>query len=241
MSFVAGDLSEKSVVNVSVSKSGGPSLTASRVFVPVMLDMILEADTYTPSFYKGRSLPIKDASVRIVTVLNGTPLNPSEYAYKWSLGNTVLFGGPVRGKMTAEMTMPSFSNKRLWVEVFDQKGILVAENSMILEFFEPELFFYEESPLRGLVGRAIGEEWLMKGEETTFTAVPYYFNVPLISGDTHYDWEINNKNVYPDFKTPNKFSVQKPEDGDSFWLSLEMITSIGIPQFVKNEFKLLFR
>ena len=107
MTFETGGLGETSVVNVAVSREGAPTLTVTRVYYPALVDMIVEAETYIPSFYKGRALPSKDSDIRVVTVLNGLPKSPSQYAYKWMLGTQVLFGGPVRGKTTAEITGPT--------------------------------------------------------------------------------------------------------------------------------------
>lgn len=61
--------------------------------------------------------------------------------------------------------MPLYS-KDLVVEVLNESGNTVSSQSMDLEAVQPELHFYEWSPLRGLYQRELSNPFALIGEET---------------------------------------------------------------------------
>lgn len=238
MTFVAGDIGERSTVGVLVTQGNGITITDEKVFVPVLVDLVLEADTYVPYFYKGRALPSAEADIRVITLVHDSS-GVTTYTYKWSLAGSVLFGGPVRGKSVAELKMPQFDNKRLSVEVSDSSGNMIAENSIVLRNEDPKLLFYEENPLRGLVERAVSGRLSLLGEETTVFGEPYYLNTSELGTHTEFEWSVSGRSV-PSGASPNEVTLRKTGNGGSAQIALEVVADGLLPQFVKRSFELLF-
>lgn len=240
VTFVSGNLGEKTTVRVSVAQASGVSLTSTKTIAPAIVDMILEADTYVPYFYKGRALPSSNAGVRVVALVHGgTGADRSTYSYKWQLGTSVLFGGAVRGKYVAELVMPQFDRKPLTVEVSDSGGNVVAKNSIILVNQDPELLFYEENALRGHLGRAIMGELPLLGEETTVFGEPYYLSKNVLGSGANFSWKINNRLTTPN-TTPNSLTLQKSGSGGTVGVELDVVVEGDVPQRVKDSFLLTF-
>lgn len=129
-------------VKVVLSRPKAPTLTKTIHITPNIVDIILEAKTYIPPFYKGRALPSSESLIRAIALLhNSSGGIKTTYTYKWSLDDTVLFGGPMKGKYILEQPVPLFGGSQLTVEVFDTNNVPVGKKSIGIEPVEPELYF----------------------------------------------------------------------------------------------------
>ena len=167
-----GNLGKNTTVRVALSRAGSPVLTTSLSLTPSQVDIILESTTYVPRFYKGRALPTRDSMMRATAVVHdGTATPDSSYVYQWSLDSTVLMGGQTKGKRTIDIQMPHYDDLDLFVEVYKPTGELIGRGAVLLLAVEPELHFYESSPLRGLSERELFSPFSLIGEEACHT--PY--------------------------------------------------------------------
>lgn len=240
-SFTAGSIGEKTTLRAVVTLREGKVLSVTRVVSPALVDLIIESDTYVPPFYKGRSLPSREADMRAIAVVHdGSGVADSTYTYKWSLSNSVLFGGPVGGKNVAELTIPRYDNKRLTVEVFDEDGSPVAKNSVVLRTQEPELHFYELNPLRGLGQKALGSQYVLLGEESTISGEPYYLS-PDDLDEVNVSWKLDGQSANSVEGRPNQLTLERVGEGSvRARVGLEIITNALLPQFVRGALDLVF-
>ena len=234
-----GKLGQKTTVKATIARPTGAPLSASITLTPVAVAIILEAQTYTPTFYTGRPLPSMDAPMRAIAVVQtGTPVSPATYSYTWSLDTTVLGGGAIKGKHVLDFTMPRYDRKSLSVQVYDQNGILVGRSSVTLDAEEPELLFYEQSPLRGLQEKVIASPFPLLGDEVTLYGEPYYLH--RVS-DADYSWTIDGSEATPDTNTPNAITLQSLGTTGNANIDLEVVTRAKIPQFVSGGFNLFLQ
>lgn len=239
ITITTGDLGERLEILATVTQASGLTLKSTLVLYPVVVDVILEAQTYTPYFYKGRSLPTGNSKVRaVVLVHGGPPQKDSEYTYRWMVSESVLFGGPVKGRRVAEFIMP-YGRKDLVVEVFSSDGTSIAKKKLELKEFEPELLFYEESALRGHLEKALLEEVPMLGGDKTIYGEPYYLSAGPFDFDTTFSWKINNQKTIPN-TAPNSITFQKTGSGGFSNIDLEVVVEKDMPQSVRNSFRLVF-
>lgn len=188
-----GPLGRAVPVRTDVAVPGSGTFTLQRTVVPTAIDLIVEADTYTPPFYKGRSLPAPDEPVTAVVIpYVGANTNAGALVYTWRLGGTVLFGGPVLGKTHARFTMPK-RQSILSVQVATQNGTPVGEQAVVLKSASPEMYFYEDNPLRGLNFRTIGEQLTLVEEETTVRAEPYFVARDIFARSPDLQWTIGGQ------------------------------------------------
>jgi len=195
MTLTTGPFGTSQSVRATITPQNGGTVIVQETIAPSQIDMIVEADTRVPSFYKGRALPASDEPVSI-TAIPHIPgyINTSGLMYKWTLGSTVLFGGPVRGKTTASFTMPK-RQSTLFLEITNANGTVLGGEAISLKPATPELYFYEHNPLRGITERALSDTLTLVDTETTVRAEPYFvaqniFDVGPIAG-----WTIDGQNA----------------------------------------------
>jgi hypothetical protein len=219
-----GPLGESFDVKVVLSRNGTRLFMDSIKIAPVQVDLILEADTYVPYFYHGKALPSGDSAIRAIAIVNDGKNTPaSSYTYKWSEGATVLLGGPIVGKNVLDYILSRYDKKVLSVEVSDKQGILVGQKSILLSTNEPELLFYENSPLRGHVVTLYGE--------------PFFINTK--PQNTDFAWKINGEETVSQDELPNSITLTRTEGTGDIIAKLKVITHAPVPQFIERAFRLV--
>ncbi|MFZ2253153.1 MAG: hypothetical protein WAW13_03200 [Minisyncoccia bacterium] len=239
--ITTGDLGKSTNVRVALSRAGGSVLTTSLSLTPSQVDIILESDTYIPQFYKGRALPTRDSMMRATAVVHDGKATPdSSYVYQWSLDSTVLMGGQTKGKRTIDIQMPHYDNLDLFVEVYTSTGELIGRGAVLLLAVEPELHFYENSPLRGLSERELSSPFRLIGEEATIYGEPYFIDSPMRENDATFTWMIDYEPVPHDSSLPNALTLRKVGGAGKAEIDFSVVTRGGIPQFVQKAFQLIF-
>lgn len=185
-------LGTKDTITVKLARPDvAATLSAGLTLNPISVDVILEADSYTPYFYLGKPLPSRGSTVRAIAfVHDGSSTNESAYTYKWTLENTVIDGGALKGKRAITFEYPQYVNTGLLLDVYDASGTHVARYNKILVDYVPEILLYEQSPLRGLSRRDIGTNYFATANNANILAEPYYLKTTSLSSMS-YTWKSN--------------------------------------------------
>jgi hypothetical protein len=234
LTIEAGAVGTEQTVQAILRQANG-EVSTSVVIRPTVVDLVLESETYVPSFYKGRALPNRNGTVRAIALVHdGETHTANTYAYRWTLGEDVLFAGPVLGKQSVSFDMPLF-NKNLSVEVFDASGKSVGRSAMILDAVEPELHFYEWSPLKGLYQRELSDPFVLIGEETVVYGEPYFVTRSPEGEMASFAWRVNGAPVTPNTLLPQALTIQKALGtvGDT---TLRVITNGRVPAVLEKGF-----
>ncbi len=241
MPFTTGDLGDNQTITVKVAPPNNQSLTLTHTIKPSEVDVVLEAQTYVPAFYKGRALPSGESVVRVVAIPHTSPsASLSSLTYEWTQGETVLFGGPIKGKYSADVTMSRFEDDYLRVRITNPSGEVVGGKTILLIPVQPELHFYEENPLRGLSSRAIHTSLILIGDETTIHAEPYFMATDLTSNTVKFDWNINDVAVTTNQADAHTLTLRRVGNGGSTDVGVNALTSTVIPQYVQKTFTIMF-
>jgi len=182
------------------------------------VDLIYEANTYTPPFYKGTSIftPQSTITVYALTDLleNGAKINKKDIVYRWYKNEMYLSSMSGAGKDSAvfysEILTRPF-NVRVVAESVNSD--LKAEKSIYVKPKSPQVVLYENNPLFGnIFEKALTGTFNFDREAVGITAVPYYFNIDEInSGNLKYSWYENGKRIddetfggYINYLNPNR-------------------------------------
>lgn len=150
------------------------------------VDLVIEADTYKPSFYRGRAEPTMGNQVRLVAVPLGR--SPTDFTYQWSIdGRALPSTGPV-----ATFSEMFKQRPRVSVSVIDSNGALFARAEEVVELSRPEVIFYEENVLRGHGSRAIRDSHTLIGDEGVIRAEPYFVGLGTSPSSYRATWKVNN-------------------------------------------------
>ena len=238
--LTVGAIGDTTNVSAVVKSPSLPEFTVRKTIAPSAVDLIVEASTYVPAFYKGRALPSGESPAHIVAIPHIAGVtDPSSLTYRWEYSGSVLLGGPIRGKQSVDVIVSKYTGGYVIVTVMNGKGESVARKSIRLEAMEPELHFYEENPLRGLSERAIVNSFILVGDETLIHGEPYFMNTKLTDGGTNFEWTING-NPAQNQADPHTITLQRTGGAGHASIGLRAITTTRIPQYVQGNFTISF-
>lgn len=205
----AGAVGEEAVVKAVLKRSDSTSVTLTKSFTPLYIDIIAEPETHVPGFYEGRPLPSPGSTVRLTALLdNGTTLNPANYVFLWKVNQTVLEGGPLRARNTITFTMPQDSYTVVSLQVSKPDGTIVGKRSTIIPVTNPQIHFYEVNALYGIDSKSLSK-FNMIGNSASIIAEPYYLDSRTFNTPNVLEWKINNNKVLGDQVNPYAITLEK--------------------------------
>jgi len=237
----AGTLGTTKTVTAITTLPSGARLTASYTLTPMRVDMLIEADTLTPAFYKGRALPSSGSPVRVTAVpFTGQARSPESYSYKWTVGSDIAGGGSHFGKNSVTFSSGFEKSVKVSVDVMDSNGGVITKKTIYVPIIEPELHFYEINPLRGMSEIAIGRNYIFVGDEVRVRAEPYYMSSNLLSQDPHREWKIEGRTANNPSADPQEITLRKEGDRGSFTLEFHIRNLRQLLQGVKDSVTINF-
>lgn len=203
--FIAPDSGETAVVKFTAKKEGGGVLSREFPFTPSGVDILWEAQTYTPPFYKGKSLFTRQSSMVFVAIPNlvnpatGQKIPDNELVYKWEKSGSVIQDQSGYGRNTVRLTSDIISRPfemTVTVSAVNVEGLKARQRLTVVPF-EPELLLYENNPVYGIIfEKALLGDFEINRDEIEISAVPYHFSTSERDDvDLQYKWLLNNKQV----------------------------------------------
>lgn len=204
----AGEIGVVQNITAKVTLQSGDIIDVKHTVTSNRVDLLVEADTVVPPFYKGRSLPSSGSNVQATALVFTKPQQPQNaFVYVWKLNGQIQNGGGVLGDNTFSFT-PSFEDRAtLEVSVLGKDGVVIAQDSQIIPIVKPELVFYEKNPLRGQLFTALKDAYLFIGDEITVRAEGYFMSKNLLGTTILREWKVNNKVVQSDEAEPNELTL----------------------------------
>lgn len=228
--FTNGFLGTKTSITVIIDTQEGVHIERVFTFQPALVDIMWEADTYTPPFYRGKALPTSKSSITLVAIPQLTVdgkkiLDPNSFIYTWSKDRRVLGKQSGFGKQSITITAPLlFQNSHIKVVVTSFGGSLTAKKEMFVVTGEPQILFYQKHPLEGvLYNKALRGIISLTDEEITLRAEPYFFSKDsLKSGDLDFLWSLNGK-PFNSGDTQNEATLRQTGETGTAQVRLEVV------------------
>lgn len=206
--LVAKGNGQKTSIVVLVTSSDGVRSSTSKEILSNSVDIIIEPASYTPPFYKGKSLFTNQGVARIVAIPNifvdNKKIDSKNLIYKWQKDGINLSQLSGKGKDSISVTggVP-INNIDVNLDVLDSSGNILTTNSVEITSTDPKIIFYENNALYGtFYNKAISSDYFMGlKEELNITAKPFYFGVDSdSSSNLLYKWFVNGNPVILDSK-----------------------------------------
>lgn len=201
-SFKTGNVGSISLIKAVIKTKEGETIEKTLVVRPAGVDILWEADSYTPPFYKGKALYSYQSLVTVIALPNmvnssGTKINPDNLIYKWTKDGKVLGGVSGYGKSKFSFSKSILSRPdEIEVEVTSTDKKIKASGNIIIEPIEPKTVIYENNPLYGIIyEKAISGEFKLNGNEITLITTPYFFGKNDVGEAIKYDWRMNGKSI----------------------------------------------
>lgn len=220
----AGPLGDSAIVRVDTTLATGATISNSKTITITQVDMLVEADTLVPSFYKGLPLPSSGSVTRVTAIpfLGAGSADPSSYSYTWKVGDTVVSGGSQYGKNSVTFTSGFQKSIEVSVDIYDNTGALVTKKTTIVPIAEPALYFYEVNPLSGIIERTLGKGYIMSGQEMTVRAEPYFMDRRFMLGPHLTEWKLNNTTITNPSDDEQEIVLRRSGQSGSFTISYQV-------------------
>lgn len=238
---VTGALGTQKTVELRAVSESGISILARTSLIPTITDIIIEADTYTPIFYRGRALPIAQSPLTAtVLFMNGSNKTPQSYSYRWTLDGDVVSGGALRGGYRTTIPTRRFQTGYISVEVLDGTGLVVGKNSITIKPTAPKTYLYEINPLRGVIQRALLSDFYLTEGTTDVLAEPYFMNIKNVS-DALFTWRLNKKQISNGNTDANRLTLNADGGSGSGVLELQVLSKDLLPQQTLSRLSIFFQ
>lgn len=231
----------KSTKIEAVLQSGSTASTLTTTITPQYIDLLVEPQTKSPAFYKGRSLPSIGSLVQVTALLSDTTLSSNDLLYTWRLNNTVLNGGAIRGGTKTIFTIPMGQLHLVSVDIAKLDGTLVTQRTVEIPSVTPHVRFYEHNALYGLIKRSFTNNTLT-GSTITLKAEPYHLDLQTYNNPDVLTWEIDGKDTINTNTNPYEITLTRPYEGfaGSSRVSFHVRNLTQLLQGGEGEFRLNF-
>lgn len=247
--FTTGNLGEETILQIKVVSREGETSDYTYNIKPVEVDLVWQAESLVPPFYKGKPLfshqsKITFIAIPHVTDTKGAEVDPKKLIYKWSLNGSVVEWVSGYGKDSYSFTGSLISRPiSVKVEVTSPNSNINGIANVQVRPVEPQIVFYERNPLYGIQYQKAftGTVDMKDPKEITILGMPLYAgtNNP-ISPDLTYKWSVNGATIN---NAPNQnIQVFRKKDGQvgTAKISLSVENPQKILQFVDGYFNLKF-
>ena len=215
-SFKAGPIGKETKIEIKINLLSGASFSKAFTLNPASIDLVWEANSYAPPFYKGKALHSRQGNLKIVAmpefVKNGRRVASENLIYEWSNGVDVYQNQNGYGKSVLILNGSILGQTdKIEVLVTDPINNLVAEAFLDVSPSDPEIVFYRNDPYYGLIfDTAIVGSFDLKSEEVQIFAAPYYFT-KKDAGSLKYEWQLNSQTA-PSLSGSRTAIFRKPEN-----------------------------
>lgn len=208
--------SGQSTVTLNITPKDQPLISRVFVFNPSNVDLLWQAETYTPPFYKGKALFSPESSVTMVAIpnfINGTTrTNDSNVVYKWSIDREVQGDYSGYGKNSFQYTSDILSlDTEIEIEAYPssqqtRKGV----GSALLSTKNAFLLFYEDNPTNGVMFNYSLKNQVNLGtrNESKISAFPFNSSSNSKSSGLEYTWYVNSEKIDIPLST-NTITIKK--------------------------------
>lgn len=242
--FSVGKLGSSNFLTVSITTSGGEQLQKSITLRPADIDILWQADTYTPYAYKAKQLisPLSNVLVAAIPnfVFQNKKTEPVNLLFEWYLNNEIKIVGWGRDSFTFKTGLFKDENYDIKVRISNANKTLIQEKIIRLAARNPQINFYEYDPLEGIkLQLAVSDFNTQAGGYVQFIAEPYFVPNNQLN-NLVYEWLMNGQkiNAEPPFNIVN-FSSE-PGATENVFINLT-ISFKNLLEKVSNSFNIAIK
>ena len=214
-SFNSGNSSFQTNLEVKIETISGSTINKKITISPSDIDMLWQSyNTYTPPFYRGKSLASAEGSVKVVAIPSNQ--NPAGLNYKWKQDDKSKqdSSGYEKNYFIYTNSFLEDSNT-VEVAVSDLFGNNIGLNTISITPGNPKILFYEKNTMLGIKWEKALSQISINTNGNSIVAEPYFFsNKNLSSEGYQFNWFLNGEQIQTTSKQKNILSI-KPEAGQS--------------------------
>jgi hypothetical protein len=249
LDVTAGALGTESVVSVRIKEPDGTLYSASTSIIPTHIDVLVDSDSYTPPFYRGRAQPSAGTQMRLQARVyfkraNESLVPTSSIIYTWSRNGEII--GSVSGLGRSTITIPSptlYGVDTIMVRAVSIDNTFSGSASIRIASVEPVLNLYQNHPLFGILyHQAMGAQTAIPDSEMTFAAIPYFAHIQN-PNDSHlrYTWHVNDIPVTGSATHANEITINTDKSRGSATIKLSVVHSSNLFMSAVGTWRVAFK
>lgn len=197
------------------------------------------ADTYAPSSYQGKNLPVSDSFIKVTAIPTfSLPMDIKTLNFNWFIDGN--FSRDASGYGKSILNFQNYKNANSYYEIklriLYSDSRLLAEKTITIKTVKPEIIFQNaEEPMNGLNIINPDQALYMSSNKTfSLMALPLFFNIRNIS-DLNFTWQFDNQTFEdPAKKNQNIFNIVVGKVSAIVEKTLNLTVTNKNSQFEKN-------
>jgi len=218
----AGNIGSQLVLSVYVVSKEGKYVEKTITIKISDVDLLWEANTYIPPFYKGKAKPVWGTDVKITAITNGLG-ERKKLIYDWEKNYKKDVNASGMGKDSYTLFLNGEADhETVQLTVTDPISGYSTKKKLNIWPDEVEIVFYEETKEGNIIfQKTLDKEIFLEKRDLIVRVEPYYIPIAKIN-QAETDWKLNNKTI-SNFTKPNNTGISVPENthGQAF-LSLNI-------------------
>lgn len=163
---------------------------------PAVIDLLWEAQTAVPPFYKGKALPSHESFIKTLAIpYFGTTTPSTEVKFSWKKNKTISIGDGINIISAGLFGAWEKTSTNIQVNATHRNQTAVAQVN--IPSFVPSLQFYEISPTQGiLTNESLNGSPVRNSSEISLKAIPFGFSSSDRSkSKIQYKWKAGKKEI----------------------------------------------
>ncbi len=236
----AGAVGSSLKILISIVTAGGQTFQKTLAIQPADIDLIWQASSYVPPFYQGKALYPHQGLITFTAIPNvsangNVAKSIGTYTYTWKKDGDVLSDFSGYGKSTFSLRGTIISRPfTIAVDVSTAQGVLIGQATATVQPQVPQIAFYENNPLLGVLYNKNLKNITMQGKELSISAVPYFFNAGNEPAALQYKWTMNGQSIVSQID-PSILTVRNDNSASGKTsISLQISNTLAILQTAAN-------
>ncbi len=201
--------------------------------IPVSsIQIVWEAETYIPFFYKSAPLPSPGSKIRASAIVNIPNKNSDNLIYSWKLNGKILPKISGQNKKNVTIQTGYFDKKiLLTLSILDPKTLSVlSEKTTVINLQNPKLIAYtKDSSFKWIFSKPVFDKIFIPYPKDILV-FPFFMNVSdIFDSNTVWDW-------YVDGVLLPKEKVSTPYVKLKFTNTSKNSANLNVKAFIKNNF-----
>lgn len=239
--FQTGATGSMLSLSVFIVTNNGKQVENKTTFKIVEADILWDANTYTPHFYKGKSEPVIYNKINVTAIPHGFSSKDKDLIYNWSKDYKKIASASGTGKSAYSFSFSELRDtEKIGIEISNAQKTEFYKKTITIKMKQPEILFYEENPLEGpLYQRSISQNFAMQKQEMVIRAEPFFFPKEDVE-NLSLNWSAGRESITP-LSRQNIIGLTTllNMEGESV-IGLTVKNTRKLFQEVANEFKLNF-
>jgi hypothetical protein len=227
LSSKVGQVGESSDWSVVIETPLGQQITGHLNFNPSTVNLLWQANTYTPDWYQGKSLPSPGSQVKILALTeikksSNQWYKKDELVFNWYKNGKFLSLSSGVGKDNIVIeTNSDYTPTQITVEVSSLDKTINSSGSLELKNYPPKLLLFPIASSTNVY--PFNSSINLMDDITSLLVEPFYFsNQDILDNNLVFSWKLNNKSTTSELDMFNQFKPDLKSFSGPVNLSLEV-------------------